>query len=201
MGGGFKSLIYRLYTMYISLRFFSPSLVTTSNSLVSKHSIPPPLDLNLKDMVNYRHPKKEVPPMNKLTITISDKNQVTVRLNNPIDLPQVIQILQTATLSFMKSAKEQLILHNPDVPSDIIEQDIYDMYNFAASNTLNLFAPDLSLRPDLTEEAILEAENNIIRRKYKELKKNESQSQQSSPELSQPNPNAEPTLPPTNPHN
>ena len=40
--------------------------------------------------------------------------------------------------------------------------ELYDMYNLAASAFLKAFAPELELRPDLTEEAILRAENEIL---------------------------------------
>jgi hypothetical protein len=43
-----------------------------------------------------------------------------------------------------------------------VKEDLYDMYNAAASNTLNIFAPDIEMRPHLTAQAILEAENKII---------------------------------------
>ena len=40
--------------------------------------------------------------------------------------------------------------------------ELYDMYNLAASAFLKAFAPELELRPELTEEAILRAENEIL---------------------------------------
>lgn len=46
--------------------------------------------------------------------------------------------------------------------AEAIVEDLYDMYNQAASAFLTAFAPDLELRPDLTAEAILKAENEIL---------------------------------------
>lgn len=40
--------------------------------------------------------------------------------------------------------------------------ELYDMYNLAASAFLKAFAPELELRPGLTEEAIMRAENEIL---------------------------------------
>lgn len=40
--------------------------------------------------------------------------------------------------------------------------ELYDMYNLAASAFLKAFAPEFELRPGLTEEAILRAENEIL---------------------------------------
>ena len=42
---------------------------------------------------------------------------------------------------------------------------LYDTYNAAASAFLEVFAPEIELRPDLTAEAILEMENNLINEK------------------------------------
>lgn len=42
------------------------------------------------------------------------------------------------------------------------QEELYDMYNQSASAFLETFAPDLELRPDLTAEAILEKENELI---------------------------------------
>lgn len=48
---------------------------------------------------------------------------------------------------------------------DEVRGELYDMYNLAASAFLKAFAPDLELRPDLTEEAIMRAENEILKEK------------------------------------
>ncbi len=49
--------------------------------------------------------------------------------------------------------------------------ELYDMYNLAASVFLKAFAPDLELRPDLTEEAILRAENEILKERAADIDK------------------------------
>ena len=43
-----------------------------------------------------------------------------------------------------------------------LKGELYDMYNLAASAFLEAFDPDSELRPDLTAEAILKAENEIL---------------------------------------
>jgi hypothetical protein len=47
---------------------------------------------------------------------------------------------------------------------------LYDMYNSAASAFLKAFAPEIELRPDLTEQAILEKENEILEREAAKIK-------------------------------
>lgn len=48
---------------------------------------------------------------------------------------------------------------------------LYDFYNVNASNLLIAFAPEFEKNPDLTTQAILKAENDLIEEKYDELKK------------------------------
>jgi|BioPla2DNA2_1021312.scaffolds.fasta_scaffold56483_2 hypothetical protein len=52
---------------------------------------------------------------------------------------------------------------------DEVRGELYDMYNLAASAFLKAFAPDLELRPDLTEEAIMRAENEILKEKAEQV--------------------------------
>lgn len=56
----------------------------------------------------------------------------------------------------------QLNLFNNLVKQGAPKAALYDLYNEAASAFLATFAPDITLRPDLTEEAILKAENELI---------------------------------------
>ena len=48
---------------------------------------------------------------------------------------------------------------------------LYDFYNVNAANLLTAFAPEFEKNPDLTTQAILKAENDLIEEKYDELKK------------------------------
>ena len=52
---------------------------------------------------------------------------------------------------------------------DAVRGELYDMYNLAASAFLKAFAPEFELRPDLTEEAILRAENEILKEKAEQI--------------------------------
>jgi hypothetical protein len=47
--------------------------------------------------------------------------------------------------------------------------ELYDMYNEAASAFLSVFAPEIECHPDLTEQAILEAENKLLEEKAANL--------------------------------
>ena len=43
-----------------------------------------------------------------------------------------------------------------------VKRELYDLVNIGASNILKKFAPEFELRPDLTAEAIMKAENEIL---------------------------------------
>ncbi len=99
----------------------------------------------------------------KLTITVNDKQQVQVQLKDPLSLPDMLQLLSTVSLQFMEAALTSFAAQpTPPAPIEEIKQNIYDMYNYAATNVLEHFAPELELRPDLTAQAILKAENEIL---------------------------------------
>lgn len=76
-----------------------------------------------------------------------------------------INITLAAQLNIFKD-----ILNNAkEEDRDKVRDDLYDMYNLGASAFLKAFAPDLELRPDLTEEAIMRAENEILKEKAEQI--------------------------------
>lgn len=83
------------------------------------------------------------------------------RMMSSEDLTAVdyINITLSAQMQIFKSIVNQA----KDADEDkTIKEDLYDMYNQAASAFLTAFAPEIELRPDLTAEAILKAENDIL---------------------------------------
>ena len=100
----------------------------------------------------------------KLTIEVDEKTgQVQINSQDPISLPDFLQLTFSAQLGYLKN-----ILSSAEVKDYAnIRDDMYDKYNVGAANVLYLFAPDSTLRPDLTEEALradLEKENRYMRR-------------------------------------
>lgn len=76
-----------------------------------------------------------------------------------------INITLTAQLNMFKD-----ILNNvKEEDRERTRDELYDMYNLAASAFLKAFAPELELRPDLTEEAILRAENEILKERAEQI--------------------------------
>ena len=66
------------------------------------------------------------------------------------------------TLSVQMQMFQQIMKEAPTEHADEIKAELYDVYNQAASEFLAAFAPEIELRPDLTAEAILKAENEIL---------------------------------------
>ncbi len=105
--------------------------------------------------------------MNEIKITLNDKNQMTLTTKKPIHFEDMLQITQTAILGHANT-----ILKNvPEEALEAVKGSLYDKMNLAFSRTLEFFAPELELRPGLTAQAILEAENQILERKFKECMK------------------------------
>ena len=114
-------------------------------------------------LLNY---KEVIMNNNQIHIKIKD-GQVTCHTDRPMSIQEFMQATCTCTLGMMQS----LLAKAPEESKQEIKEDLYDMYNAAASNTLSYFAPDIDMRPHLTTQAILEAENEIINRQAKAIKK------------------------------
>ena len=76
----------------------------------------------------------------------------------------MLQMLFTAALNVMQLAME---IHHQDASEDKptaqeYKEQLYDFFNLSASKVLEIFAPDIEMRPNLTAEAILKAENEIL---------------------------------------
>lgn len=101
---------------------------------------------------------------NQIHFNVHD-NKVKVTFQKPVALPDFLQVVQTGILyalnSYLESADNK----------ELAKAELYDLYNVACSNTLHYFAPEYDLRPNLTTEAILKAENDLINEKYEAMKK------------------------------
>ena len=122
--------------------------------------------------------------INKRAIDIIEENgKVAFKLEGSFTAEDVILICNTVCLSAMNQLVESYTktltssVKGP-VNDEILTQKVselkgmlYDFYNVNASNLLSTFAPELEQHPDLTAQAILKAENELIEQKYEELKK------------------------------
>lgn len=105
---------------------------------------------------------------NQIHFNVKD-NKVKISYKTPPNLEEFMQITFTAILSAMQATVHS---QKTEAEQDQCKAELYDMLNVAASRTLEFFAPEYELRPNLTTQAILEAENKIIEREVKNKKDN-----------------------------
>lgn len=103
---------------------------------------------------------------NQIHFNVHD-NKVKVSFKTPPSMEDFFTIVSTGILSAM----QQVVTSQPEENREQCKEELYDMYNAAASNTLAYFAPEYELRPHLTTQAILEAENKLIDEAYQEKKR------------------------------
>lgn len=94
-----------------------------------------------------------------MTISYNQKtSEFVLDFSEGLPAQLIIDMLLTALVKVIS-----MILKNvPQSQKDMMNTDMYDRMNIAFTNILEGIIPS-SLIPDLTEEAILEAENKIIK--------------------------------------
>jgi hypothetical protein len=102
---------------------------------------------------------------NQMHIQIKD-DKIRFHTDKPANPLDILTVLFTVQLGMMND----LVSKAPEASKEEIRNDLYDKYNYGASNILAKFAPDLELHPNLTTEAILKAENEILEKNFKESK-------------------------------
>ena len=115
---------------------------------------------------------------NETVIRIAlDKNkQLTVEAKGVI-LPNAIQLCLAAIEVMCKKTLSRA--DSPDLIKSL-EEDMYEMINLGASTLLSRLFPDIEMRPDITVDAIIEAENTLISEKgqeYQDAYDNSAQAQ------------------------
>ena len=116
-------------------------------------------------------------------INIAEENgKVSFKLAGGFNAEDVILVCNTVILSAMnqlvnsyrkvlsESAKGPVAQEKIDEKIVELKGMLYDFYNVNAFNLLTEFAPEIEKNPDLTTQAILKAENDLIEEKYEELK-------------------------------
>ena len=95
---------------------------------------------------------------NQIYLNIQD-NKVKLSFKKAIPFDEFIQLLFSGILGQANS----IIRQQPtQQQQDDCRAALYDLINMSASNLLQLLDPESELRPHLTTQAILEAENKII---------------------------------------
>ena len=104
---------------------------------------------------------------NQLYFNVKD-NQVSVKSRGPMALEDMVQVTMTGLLGAMNTCLKAA--KSPE-EAEQLKEYIYDRFNIAASRTLEIFAPEIEMRPSLTTDAILKAENELL---MEEIKKAEA---------------------------
>ena len=112
----------------------------------------------LVDFKRQQEAQRPIAKDNKLIIRIKD-GRVTYNCENPIPFDDLVSVTLTVLLAAMNNIVDGVEDENLKLAA---KGTLYDMVNVAASHTLEMFAPEFELRPNLTSQAILEAENKII---------------------------------------
>lgn len=90
------------------------------------------------------------------SIFITEQGQVAT--SDPVNVLEVINMTSNAILNTFTDVLKQI----PEDVQQKAREEFYDMYNTAASALLKVLDPQAELHPDITEQAILEAENRIL---------------------------------------
>ena len=90
-----------------------------------------------------------------------DKSKGIVIKTSNSTLPDVIRLCLTA----MEALCKQTLDRAPDDLKLALEEDMYEQINIGASALLDRAFPNVTARPDLTVDAILEAENKLFMEK------------------------------------
>ena len=88
----------------------------------------------------------------------NEKNEVRVKTSREANFEEILQVSFSGTLALMYD----LLAKVPEEDRTEAKGELYDMLNIAASNALSVFAPEIEMRPNLTVDAIMKAEDEII---------------------------------------
>ena len=97
---------------------------------------------------------------NDIHIHLLDEGKMSYKTKYPIAFDDLLSVAMTLCLGAMNDITENA----PEGSKEECKGALYDIFNVAASKLLQNFAPEMELRPNLTAQAIMEAENAIILR-------------------------------------
>ena len=92
--------------------------------------------------------------------------KVKISMQHPVSFTEFIALTCSGILNAMKAIENSV----PQEQKAQVKEELYDMFNASASNTLQYFAPEIEMRPHLTSQAIMKAEDDIINAVVKKKK-------------------------------
>ena len=114
-----------------------------------------------------------------IRITLNKDKQLMVEAKGVI-LPEAIQLCLAAIEAMCKNTLERS--DNPELTRSL-EEDMYEMINLGASSLLDKLFPDIEMRPDITVDALMKAEDELIAEKGKEYAEAYEESAQSKKDV------------------
>lgn len=109
-----------------------------------------------------------------------DKNkQLTVNAKG-VFLPDAIQICLAGIEAL---CKQTLARADSDELRKSLEEDMYEMINLGASTLLDRLFPEIEMRPDVTVDALMKIENELIQDKGQEYVNAYNESTQSAKDI------------------
>ena len=101
--------------------------------------------------------------MMKKTLVVSEDGMFA---SQPLSFADILQLTCSCVASAAKTMMSQA---ENDKEAQEIEKELFDLANVSFSQCLDFAFPNQELRPDLTEEAIMEAENAILKRAAEDM--------------------------------
>lgn len=99
-----------------------------------------------------------------IRITLDKDRRLTVEAQGVI-LPNAIQLCLAAIEALCRQTLSRA--EDPNLVKSL-EEDMYEMINLGASTLLNRLFPDIEMRPDVTVDALMKAEDELITEKGEE---------------------------------
>lgn len=93
-----------------------------------------------------------------INITLDKQGQLEVKADKII-LPEAIQLCLAAIEAMCKSTLARA--EDPNLVKSL-EEDMYEMINIGASSLLDKMFPHIEMRPDITVDALMEAEDKLL---------------------------------------
>lgn len=114
-----------------------------------------------------------------LRITLDKSRRLTVEAQGML-LPEAIQLCLAAIEVLCKQSLSRA--EDPNLVK-ALEEDMYEMINLGASTLLNRLFPNIEMRPDITVDALMKAENELISEKGEEYQKAYNESAQAQKDI------------------
>jgi hypothetical protein len=92
-----------------------------------------------------------------IRISVDKANQLTVDAQG-VMLPNAIQLC----LAGIEAMCKQTLSRADDVLKPALEEDMYEMINMGASTLLARLFPEIEMRPDVTVDALMQAEDEVF---------------------------------------